>query len=198
MGTISQKLRMLMGLLWKFLMKLRGVNVGRDVLVNGKPLVSCFFDSHLEIGEGVTLNSSLRCNPLGNSQPCVLRTLAPKASLNIGKGVGISGASICAAIEVSIGEGTIIGSGAMIMDNDFHNPEGEWGWDSQVLACAKPVKIGKGVFIGTRSIILKGVSIGNRSIVAAGAVVTKDVPDFVIVGGNPAKIIKSLKINSAC
>lgn len=55
------------------------------------------------------------------------------------------------------------------------------------------VVIGNYVWIGDRAIILKGVHIGNHAIVAAGAVVTKDVPDFAIVGGNPAKIIKYRK-----
>lgn len=49
------------------------------------------------------------------------------------------------------------------------------------------------VWIGDRVIILKGVHIGKHAILAAGAVVTKDVPDYAIVGGNPAKIIKYRK-----
>ena len=53
--------------------------------------------------------------------------------------------------------------------------------------------IGNDVWIGTRSIILPGVKIGNGVIIGAGAVVTKDVPPYAIVGGNPAKIIKFRK-----
>lgn len=51
--------------------------------------------------------------------------------------------------------------------------------------------IGCNCFIGTRAIILPGVKIGDECIVAAGAVVTKDVPSNCIVGGNPARIIRS-------
>jgi maltose O-acetyltransferase len=54
----------------------------------------------------------------------------------------------------------------------------------------KKVEIGNDVWIGYRAIILPGVSIGNGAIVAAGSIVTKDVPEFAIIGGNPAKIIK--------
>jgi acetyltransferase-like isoleucine patch superfamily enzyme len=54
------------------------------------------------------------------------------------------------------------------------------------------VIIGDNVWIGERSIILKGVRIGNNAVVAAGSVVTKDVQENTIVGGNPAKIIKNL------
>lgn len=53
--------------------------------------------------------------------------------------------------------------------------------------------IGDDVWIGTNAIILPGVKVGAHSIVAAGAVVTKDVPDWAIVGGNPAKIIRFRK-----
>ncbi|MEY0719389.1 CatB-related O-acetyltransferase [Providencia alcalifaciens] len=51
-------------------------------------------------------------------------------------------------------------------------------------------KIGNDVWIGVNSIILDGVKIGNGAIIAAGSVVTKDIPDYAIVGGIPAKIIK--------
>ncbi|CAO3675788.1 unnamed protein product [Umbelopsis vinacea] len=58
---------------------------------------------------------------------------------------------------------------------------------------AKPIKIGEMCWIGGAAIICPGVTIGDRSVVAAGAVVTKNVPSDVVVGGNPAKIIKHLK-----
>ena len=54
----------------------------------------------------------------------------------------------------------------------------------------EPVEIGDDVWIGGRVTILPGVKIGNHVIIAAGAVVTKDVPDYAIVGGVPAKILK--------
>lgn len=52
------------------------------------------------------------------------------------------------------------------------------------------VEIGNDVWIGTRVIILPGVRIGKGAIIGAGAIVTKDVPEYAIVGGNPAKVIK--------
>jgi len=51
------------------------------------------------------------------------------------------------------------------------------------------IEIGSDVFIGTRSVILPGVRIGNHSIVGAGSVVTKSVPEGVVVAGNPARIV---------
>ena len=55
----------------------------------------------------------------------------------------------------------------------------------------KPVTIGDNVWIGGRAIINPGVTIGDNAVIASGAVVTKDVPNNVVVGGNPAKIIKT-------
>lgn len=56
-----------------------------------------------------------------------------------------------------------------------------------------PVRIGDDVWIGGGALIMPGVTIGNRAVIASGAVVTKNVPDDVVVGGNPARIIKHLK-----
>ena len=57
-----------------------------------------------------------------------------------------------------------------------------------------PLEIDDDVWIGARAIILPGCKrIGAHSIIGAGAVVTKDVPDYAIVGGNPAKVIRMRK-----
>ncbi|MDR6726278.1 maltose O-acetyltransferase [Paenibacillus amylolyticus] len=58
----------------------------------------------------------------------------------------------------------------------------------------KPVTIGNNVWIGGRAIINPGVNIGHNVVIASGAVVTKDVPDNVVVGGNPARIIKEIEV----
>ena len=57
-----------------------------------------------------------------------------------------------------------------------------------------PITICDGVWIGARAIILPGVTIGEGAVVAAGAVVTKDVEPFTVVGGNPAKFIKKREL----
>jgi acetyltransferase-like isoleucine patch superfamily enzyme len=59
------------------------------------------------------------------------------------------------------------------------------------LEITDPILIGNNVYIGVRSIILPGVHIGNNCIIAAGAVVSKDIPDNCVVGGVPARLIKS-------
>ena len=69
--------------------------------------------------------------------------------------------------------------------DDIHQPMMFQGFEEE-----RPVVIGDDVWIGDRVIILPGVHIGNSCVIAAGAVVTHDVPDFAVVGGVPARIIK--------
>ncbi|ADU32239.1 sugar O-acetyltransferase [Evansella cellulosilytica] len=59
---------------------------------------------------------------------------------------------------------------------------------------AKPITFGNNVWIGGSAIINPGVTVGDNAVIASGAVVTKDVPNNVVVGGNPAKILKEIEI----
>jgi acetyltransferase-like isoleucine patch superfamily enzyme len=82
--------------------------------------------------------------------------------------------------KIKIGNNVDIASRVLIY-NEEHNIASE-----EFEAVNEPVEIGDYVFIGPMAIILPGVKIGKGAIVAAGAVVTKDVPEFTIVGGVPA------------
>lgn len=92
--------------------------------------------------------------------------------------------------RVEIGDRVLIGYGAMILSSNHSIPanRGEIFGSGHVNA---PVVIGNDVWIGANSIILPGVQIGKGAVVAAGSVVTRDVEDFSIVAGVPAKLIRS-------
>ena len=192
LGLMLGSLRAAPSILWRLEGRFKGVIFEGSSEFLGRPIISRDPDARIVVGDGFRAYSSTRANPLGCFQPCVLRALVPGSEIIIAKNVGLSGTVLCAASSIKIGEGTIFGSGAMVFDNDFHVPEGEWAWSNTVSVCAniaKPITIGRGVFVGARAIILKGVTIGDRAIVGAGAVVTKDVPAFHIVVGNPGRII---------
>ncbi|SRR5258708_3020502 len=133
------------------------------------------------------------------------RILAYKlAGVKIDKGVHFHiGTNFYDPQGVEVGEGTIIGrnvfldgraklkignhvdiASEVMIYNSEHDINAE-----DFAATTASVEIGNHVFIGPRSIILPGVKIGQGAVVAAGAVVTKDVPEFAIVGGVPAKVI---------
>ena len=171
--------------LWRLEAQIKGVRFEGGVLFIGRPLISVAGDSTFLVGRDVAMASAVRGTVLGCFQPCVLRTLAPGARLVFGDKTGLSAAVICAGLSIEIGAGALIGAGAMIIDNDFH-VYSDQGWRTEVQAGARPVKIGREVFIGARAIILKGVTIGDRAVIGAGAVVTKDVPADHVAAGNPA------------
>jgi len=192
-GAMIARLRHCPGVLWRWEARFKGAEFEGGCQFQGRPFISVAPGARLVVGEGVRLYSAVRASPLGCFQPCVLRAMASGARLVLGRGVGLSGAVVCAGVGIEIGEGTILGSGAMVLDNDFHLPEGEWNWASDSTVNARPVKIGRGVFIGARAMVLKGVSIGDRAVVGAGAVVTNDVPAHEVAVGNPARVLMAAK-----
>ena len=90
---------------------------------------------------------------------------------------------------LKIGNNVMIGPDVMIFTQNHGTERLDIPMRMQTGA-KKPVSIGDDVWIAARVIILPGITIGNGAILAAGAVVTKDVPEYAVVGGNPAKIIK--------
>jgi acetyltransferase-like isoleucine patch superfamily enzyme len=113
----------------------------------------------------------------------------PGACITIGESSFInSGVSIGAQEQVTIGKNCAIGNYTLIMDSDFHNP-----YDHTLPGAAAPVVLEDDVWLGARVTVLKGVHIGRGAVVAAGAVVTRDVAPYTLVGGIPARVIRTLE-----
>ncbi len=110
-------------------------------------------------------------------------------NLGIGKNVFInSGCRFQDQGGIILDDGAIIGHNVVLATLN-HDPSPE----KRSTTHPSPIRIGKNVWIGSNATVLSGVTIGAGAIIAAGAVVTKDVPENTVVGGVPAKIIKSLK-----
>lgn len=97
----------------------------------------------------------------------------------------------------TIGANVMMGTDVLIITDNHEFASTEILMTQQGHRSIEPVKIGDDVWIGSRAIILPGVSIGSGVIIGAGAVVTKDVPDWAIVAGNPANIIRYRKVIKA-
>ena len=100
--------------------------------------------------------------------------------------------------NVTIKNGVQIWDGSLIEDNVFIGPNVTFTNDKMPRSKNYQNKlqgphIKKGASIGANSTILPGIIIGEFAMVGAGSVVTKDVPDYILVAGNPAKVIRSLK-----
>lgn len=157
----------------------------------GVPFINVGNNSKCILGNHLAMVNNPKFATLGRGNRCKI-VVYTGAILTIGKNVGMSNTTIVASQSVSIGNNILIGGGVTIVDTDFHsfNPA-HWHTplDEKNMKSAQVV-IRNNVFIGMDSIILKGVTIGNNVIVAAGSVISSNIPDNEIWGGNPARFIK--------
>ncbi len=106
--------------------------------------------------------------------------------IKIGNNVYINSNSLLMARGgITIDDDVMVAANVQFLSNNHDE------YDRQVLTC-KPIHVKKGVWIGAGASILPGVTVGEYAIVGAGAIVTKDVPDYSVVVGVPAKVVKTL------
>jgi acetyltransferase-like isoleucine patch superfamily enzyme len=142
-------------------------------------------DSNVILGKNVKIHNPDQVNIFG----CSIGEdtfIGPFVEITRGVNIGCrckieSHTFICTG--VSIEDNCFVGHGVMFTNDSYPRT------DRHVIYPETLIKTGAS--IGSGAVILGGVNVGNHAVVGAGAVVTKDVPDFSIVAGNPAKIIKS-------
>lgn len=124
-----------------------------------------------DMGEGSIVNT-----PLTAVRPHMVK---------IGRNVVVMpGSLMMSAGGITIEDGAMIAANVQLISNNHDL------YERQVITC-KPVHIGKNAWIGAGSTILPGVIVGDYAVVGAGSIVTKDVPAWTIVAGNPARVIKT-------
>lgn len=158
---------------------LRNCKLGRFVTVNGKPLV--ISRGEIIIHDRVVIWSIFDRTKL---------SVRANGRLEIGAHTRINGAHIAVKASVRIGKNVRIAPYTLIMDSDFHDIQ-----EHSSEGRSAPIVIEDDVWVASRVTILKGVTIGRGSVLSAGAVVTKDVPPYTLVGGVPARVIKDLRVN---
>lgn len=180
----------------KFLFRILGINYGKSFSAIGFPI--CYQDksSSITLGEKVTFVS----NTLGNLIGLFQRTIVVArlgGKIKIGSESGLSGMTIYSIKNIEIGDYFTGGANSKIIDHDFHpldskaRMERPLPWDKVKRG---EIKIGRNVFLGTGSIVLRDTIIGDNCIIGAGSVVKGKFPDNCVIAGNPAKIVKMLNI----
>lgn len=184
-------------LLPKLFLKVNEIKYGNGLKLYGWPFIFRLKKASIEIGENVSINSNFFSNLLGLYQRTII-VAKNEGRIRIGNRVGISGATIYAWDSIEIGDDTRVGANVKIVDTDFHpvDPEERLKGNNASSGC-RPIRIGKNVFIGMNSLIVKGTVIGDNSVVGAGAVVHGEFPANCVIAGNPARIVKYLDEDKA-
>ena len=122
--------------------------------------------------------------------------------IDIGENTFVGASHLVCSRSIEIGDDVLISWGCVITDHNSHSVKFserkddvfEWynGRKDWTHIVSKSIQIKNKAWIGMNSIILKGVTVGEGAIVGAGSVVTKDVPAWSIVAGNPARVIREL------
>ena len=170
-----------------------GVAWGRDWRIFGRPILQRHRGSQINVGDGLSLRSWPRSNPLAPTAPVVLSTRRADAELTIGDDCGFTGTTLVAADRVVIGDRVLVGGNASIVDFDFHPLTPEARVEDINAGTAAPIVIEDDVFVGVDALILKGVTVGEGAVVGAGSVVTQDVSPRTVVAGNPATVVRTLE-----
>lgn len=114
---------------------------------------------------------------------------AALSHIKIGNNVFINSNSLLMARGgITVEDDVLMAANVQLLSNNHDE------YDRQILTC-KPIHIKKGAWIGAGASILAGVTVGKYAIVGAGAIVTKDVPDYAVVVGSPARVVKMLDKN---
>jgi acetyltransferase-like isoleucine patch superfamily enzyme len=157
-------------------------SAGEGLVVFGPQFVEVF-------GHGVRLGKHVH---MMANRDCKIRlTTYPKPGGQIEIGdysIVLPGVRIASAVSITTGKNCMFAGNSYVTDADWHDVYDR----TEAPGVHRPVRLGDNVWIGDSAIVMKGVTIGDNSVVGAGAVVASDVPDNVIVAGNPARVVKEL------
>ena len=176
-----------------------GVKLGSNCSFVGVLHIARCRQSVIEIGAYGRFLSSVTSNLHGLDRPCMISTLKPNALIKIGSNVGMSGAVLCCATRVEIGDRVMVGANTIITDTDSHPLDyrlrhpvtfGMAVHSVETAVLSAPVIIEDDVFIGMHTLVLRGVTIGRGTVVGAGSVVSRSLPAYCIAAGNPAKPVR--------
>jgi acetyltransferase-like isoleucine patch superfamily enzyme len=158
------------------------VAFGRDVVANHRLVIRG--PGTVEIGD--------RANLYAFAGATRLVARRPQARIVIGENARLNGPLLQADTLIEVGPDCILGQ-AHILDTDMHSLALDRRTNPQAPVRRAPVILERNVWVARGAAVLPGVRIGEGSVVGYGAVVATDVPPFVVVAGNPARVVRSLR-----
>lgn len=174
----------------RIVMLITGVQFGKGFRSCGCILFRKY-GGKIVLGDSVNINSHRIANPIGGDTKTIMVTTI-SGNICIGNRVGLSNTTFYSSSSIIVEDDVCIGAGCKIYDTDFHSIYPEYRLNGNIEVKNFPVHIKKKAFIGGHSIILKGVTIGEGAVIAAGSVVSKNIPDYEVWGGNPIKFLKKI------
>jgi acetyltransferase-like isoleucine patch superfamily enzyme len=158
----------------------------------------------IEIGAGVVIDDHCAIDGRSDSRPGVVigdgsmiarnvQISSKGGTIRIGERVGIGANSEIRAVGTNrlvIGDDVMIAPQCYIGGSVYRHDRLDIPMSEQGLDLRGGVTVGRGTWIGASAVIVDGVTVGEHAIVAAGAAVTRDVPDFGVVGGVPARLLR--------
>lgn len=139
----------------------------------------------ISVGSGVYVGAGSWLQVLGGEQSSV--------AIRLGDRVSIAGSvTVSARNEVVIEDAVIIARGVYISDHRHSWVDTSVPIKDQGICDIRPVRIGRGAWLGQNAVVMPGVTVGEGAVVGANSVVTKDVPPFSVVVGAPARVIRTV------
>jgi acetyltransferase-like isoleucine patch superfamily enzyme len=172
----------------------RGLVVGRGVTLRHADKITlgnnviiddfCVLDGRGSGDEGVVIGDNVII-----SRGCTVQSKFGPIRIGTGSNIG-AGTLICAMGGVEIGESVLIAGSCSISGGQYHLEDLATPIMHQGAYTRGPVSIGNGSWLGMKVLVLDSVAIGQGCAVGSGSVVTRDLPDFAIAAGAPARLIK--------
>lgn len=174
----------------------RGVAIGTGVMLR--------HPKRIELGQGVVIDDNCCLDANTNDTIGIrigsksmfgrdTRICSKLGTVTIGQNCGFgAGITVHSGLEgsVTIGDNCLVAGHAYLGGGQYHTDRTDVPIVEQGHLSGQRLTIGDNCWIGAGAVVINGVTLGRDVIVAAGAVVTKDVPDFAIVGGVPAKVLR--------
>jgi acetyltransferase-like isoleucine patch superfamily enzyme len=160
------------------------LKIGNNVTIDD----NCLIDGRGAGDTGVIIENNVVIN-----RNCYIQ--AKNGYIRISNRASIGCNSVIISMDgLEIGEAVLIAGGCYISAGAYKYENPNLPIMDQVVYTNGPISIGAGVWIGTRVTLLDGVKIGKNAVIGAGAIVTKDIPEYTVAVGIPAKVIREIKV----